>query len=321
MKVFLMKLLLVFLLFYGILFLLQMLVDDKLRNSTSSTYFDWNLLMNGRINAPLVYLGNSRTVAHFDPEIIEKKTSINSYNLGVAGSSLAIEQIRWNTYLAHNKPPKIVIQNIDLYALTDKSIADKNQYLPYYDDAILFEKLQKIDRTVLYEKYIPMSKYRGYILKIKEEFSSSKNKEKSVIKIKGYQKHHSTWNSDFAKMKNEMGAKKKSYSVSELNNQLLVLKKIIDDCNRIHAKLILVWSPQYYELNAFQEPTLNVMKNKMKQIALENKNVIFWDFTKNQLNFDKKYFYNSFHMNDVGVALFCQQFSDSLNLNLKKSIP
>ena len=226
MKVFLTKLLLVFLLFYGMLFLLQILIDRKLQSSNSSTYLDWNLLINGRINAPLVFLGNSRAEAHFDPEIIEKNTGINSYNLGVAGSSLAIEQIRWNTYLAHNEPPKIVIQNVDLYALTDKPIVDKNQYLPYYDDAILFEKLQEIDKTVLYEKYIPMSKYRGYIVKLYEEFFSSKNGGKSVIKIKGYQRHHSTCNSDFAKMKSEMGAIKMNYDVSELNNQLLVLKKM-----------------------------------------------------------------------------------------------
>ncbi|MBK8600077.1 MAG: hypothetical protein IPN80_05515 [Flavobacterium sp.] len=321
MKVFLIKLLLVFLLFYGMLFLFQTFIDSKLQNSTSSTYLDWNLLMNGKINAPLVFLGNSRTEAHFDPEIIEKNTGIKSYNLGVAGSSLAIEQIRWNSYLVQNKPPKIVVQNIDLYALTDKPIAEKNQYLPYYHNAVLFHELQKIDNSVLYEKYVPMSKYRGYIVKLYEELSGSKSGKTPVIKKKGYQKHHSTWNSDFAKMKKEIGGKREKYSVSELNNQLSLLKKIIADCNRIHAKLILVWAPQYFELNAFQEPTLREMKNKMKQIALENKNVVFWDFTNNPLNFDKKYFYNSFHMNDVGVAQFCQQFSDSLNLNLKKPIP
>ena len=129
-----------------------------------------------------------------------------------------------------------------------------------------------------------------------------------TFKKKDYQKHHSRWNSDVAKMKKEIGGKREKYSVIELNNQLSLLKKIIADCNRIHAKLILVWAPQYFELNAFQEPTLREMKNKMKQIALENKNVVFWDFTNNPLNFDKKYFYNSFHMNDVGVAQFCQQF-------------
>jgi hypothetical protein len=234
---------------------------------------------------------------------------------------LSIERIRWNTYLAQNKPPKIVVQNIDLYALTDKPIAEKNQYLPYYHNAVLFQELQKIDSTVLYEKYIPMSKYRGYLVKLYEELSSSKSKKTLIIKKKGYQKHHSTWNSDFAKMKKEMAGKKKTYSVSQLNNQLIALKTIIADCKRIQAKLILVWTPQYFELNAFQEPTLKEMKKRMKQIALENKNVIFWDFTNSPLNYDKKYFYNSFHMNDVGVALFCKQFSDSINLDLKKPIP
>jgi hypothetical protein len=118
-----------------------------------------------------------------------------------------------------------------------------------------------------------------------------------------------------------MGEKKPIYDADEIESQLKVLSKTIADCEKIDATLILVWSPQYFELNAFQEPTLTTMKKKIRQIALKNKNVLFWDFTTMELNRDKTYFYNSFHMNNIGVAIFCQQFSDSLNVSVKKSIP
>lgn len=318
---FLKRLLLVFLFCYGILFLLQIFIDFKIKNTDSGTYKEWNLLLNGKINTPMIFLGNSRTEVHFDTEIIKEKTGIQSYNLGYSGSCLAVDQIRWKSYLAHNKPPKIVVQNIDLSALTNKAIVDKYQYLPYYDDPTLFEELRKIDHNALYEKYIPMSKYRGYIDKLYEELVSKKHSRKTTTKIRGYVPHHSKWNSDFSKMKKELGGKKPIYSADGIESQLKVLSKTIADCERIDATLILVWSPQYFELNAFQEPTLTRMKKKIRQIALKNKNVLFWDFTTMELNRDKTYFYNSFHMNNIGVALFCKQFSDSLNVNVKKSIP
>ncbi len=321
MRQFLIKMLAVFIVFYIALLLLQSYIDNRLQNSKNPFYYDWNLLMKGKINAPMIFKGNSRTEVHYDTQIIEKNTGISSYNLGIAGTSLAIEQIRWKSYLAHNKSPKIVVQNIDLYALSNKPIAYKNQYLPYYSDSVFFEELKKIDTTVLYEKYIPMSKYRGSIALLSEEFGIARNTNKITQKTKGYLKHSAKWNFNLANMKKSIQKNNNRFKTSEIEFQLQVLQNIIKDCRAINATLILVWAPQYYELSAIQEPTLHKIKNQIRQIALENKNVLFWDFTKDYITKDKKYFYNSFHMNDVGVAIFCRQFSDSLNVFQKKSIP
>ncbi|WP_309641223.1 hypothetical protein [Flavobacterium sp.] len=309
---------LVFILFYGLLWAMEKFVDYRLQNSNSIIYNDWNLLMKGKINTPMVFLGNSRTEAHFDTEIIEKNTGISSYNLGVAGASLTVEQLRWKSYLAHNKPPKIVVQNIDLYALTNKPLADKKQYLPYYNEPTIYDKLKKIDPTVVYEKYIPMSKYRGFEFQVIKAFGFP-NVEKGK-KVKGYNKHCETWNHDFIYLKKSLHGKKIKYSKAELALQLNALQNIIRDCNKLKSKLILVWMPQYNELSDLQEPTLSQMKKQMKKIAQQNKNVVFWDFSTQPFNHDKQFFYNSFHMNDVGVAVFCKQFSDSLNVYLKQPI-
>lgn len=316
---FLKRFFLVVLLFYGLLLLLQTYIDYQLRKSTSNTYYDWNLLMNGKMNASIIILGNSRAQAHFDTRLIEKNTGVSTYNLGTSGASLAIDQIRMKTYLSHNNPPKIVIQNIDLYALTDKPIAEKNQYLPYFDDPVLFDELQKIDRNVVLEKYIPMSKYRNYVCNLYEELICAKNKTNS--KYKGYHPHPNAWNNDFLKMKKEMGSKKQFFPKNKIDHQLRVLQEDIRTCKEIDATLILVWCPQYFELNYYQQPTLQMMKNKMRQIALDNKHVLFWDYTENQLNFEKKYFYNSFHMNTTGATIFSQEFSNSLHNFIEKTTP
>ena len=49
----------VFVVFYIALFLLQSYIDNRLQNSKNPFYYDWNLLMKGEINAPMIFKGNS----------------------------------------------------------------------------------------------------------------------------------------------------------------------------------------------------------------------------------------------------------------------
>lgn len=319
MKTFLIKLGLVVLLFYSLLFILQSIVDAGLRNSSDTIYADWSLLFKGAINAPMVFLGNSRTEAHFDTNLITNNTHIPSYNLGVAGASMTIELLRWKSYLAHNKPPKIVVQNVDLFALTSKPIPNKEQFLPYYNEPEIRQQLALLDKTVSLETWIPMSKYRGYEYEVLKGLGFTfKNKKR---KIRGYNSHKESWNNDFENFKKALNGKKIKFPKREFEVEFAALQKIITDCHNNNAKLILVWAPQYDELSTIQEPTLTEIKNRIAQLAQQHKNIVFWDFSTQNLNQDKHYFYNSFHLNSQGAAVFCRQFSDSLNVYLKKTIP
>lgn len=313
MKRFLFRFFVLLIVFYGVLFLMETYVDHQLQKTNNLVYRDWNLLFKGQINASIIFLGNSRTEAHFDPIFIEKLSGIPGYNLGLAGASLSIEQLRWKSYLAHNKAPKIVVQNIDLYSLSKKEIPDKSQFLPYYNQPEIFQNLKKIDNSIWLEKFVPMSKYRGYeSLVFKTFFGAS---EHSKQKRKGYKVHREFWNQDFAKMKANLHGKKIKYYPNEINQQFKELESIAKDCQQIKAKLILVWAPQYFELTQLQQPTFLLVKKRIRAFAERNKETVtFLDFTESSMNNQKKYFYNSFHMNQTGAEEFCRQFCDSLNL-------
>ena len=320
MKSFLIKSFQLFIIFYGMLFLLQCMVDHGLKNTYDKDFTDWNRLFNGKINVPMVFLGSSRAEAHFDPNIIEKKTGIPCYNLGVSGASFVFQQLRWKSYLAHNAMPRIVVQSIDLYALAGgESLPQKQQYLPYYDEPALFDRLKIIDKTVLIEKWVPMSKYRGYEGEIIKGLNAYWGKSYTGPKVKGYHLHAEAWNHDFDNFKKSLGGKKIDYSKSNFSKGFAMLQELIKDCEKHNAKLILVWTPSYFELNKLQEPMLTKIKNAIATIARNKNNMVFWDFTNDYLNTDKKYFYNSYHLNNKGVAIFCDQFSDSLNVYLRKT--
>lgn len=318
MKKFLVRFTALFIVFYGALFLLEYYIDNQLQKSKNILYHDWNMLFHGQINEPMIFIGNSRTEAHFDPVLIEKLCAIPGYNLGLPGASLSAEQLLWKSYLANNKNPKIVVQNIDLYSLSKKEIPDKSQFLPYYNKPEMFQNLQKIDSTVGLEKLIPMSKYRGYeSLVFKTLFN---NLDQSKQKNKGYNAHIETWNQDFAKMKKSLHGAKIKYSQNEIDQQFKELELITEDCSIIKAKLILVWAPQYFELTQLQQPTFLQVKKRIKAFTQKNKEiVVFLDFSESSMSNHKKYFYNSFHMNKTGSEEFCRQFSDSLN-KLKSKI-
>ncbi|NHM06567.1 hypothetical protein G4D82_04990 [Flavobacterium sp. CYK-4] len=304
---------------YGLLWALQLYVDYRLSNSNHADYSQWNTLMQGKVNARMVFLGNSRTEAHFDPVCIEKNTGISGHNLGLSGLSMSEEQIIWKSYLAHNQPAKIVVQNVDLYALTKKPLAHKALYLPYYNDKVLLKELKKSDATVAYEQWIPMSKYRGFETDVLRALGILGIKK--TTKIKGHLQHKENWNNDFSLFKAALQGKKINYSTTEIAHELAALKEIIADCHQLQSQLILVWAPQYDELTALQEPTFSEVKKQIKQLAQENPNVVFWDFSTQSFTKEKTNFYNSFHMNHLGVAVFYKQFSDSLNVHLKKPIP
>ena len=303
---------------YGTLFLLQYLVDSGLQKTFDNDYGDWNSLLEGKIKDPMVFLGSSRADCHFDPILIQQKTGIPSYNLGFPAASLRFQRIKWKSYLEHNNP-KIVIQNIDLHALWDKNGPDKKSYLPYYNDTVLFDELEKTDHTVSIEKWIPMSKYRGFEEVMLKGIRSAFGKKFSRDKIKGYHRHEQSWNSDFEIFKKANNGKP-DYSDYDFASGITELKELINDCKQRKAKLILVWTPAYYELNELQEPYFSKMKAEISTLAQQN-NIPFWDFSNGVVSRDKKYFYNAFHMNNKGVAHFCSQFSDSLNVYLKNPIP
>lgn len=303
------KLLVVVLSCYGLLLVLQLIVDAGLRKS-SGDYTDMNRIFEGKIKDRLVIFGNSRAQAHFDPLGIEKQTGISAYNLGTPGVNLDFERVKWRSFLAHNRP-EIVVQNVDVLALSDKNIADKKPFLPYYSQPEMLDLLCQHDAAASIEKWIPMSKYRGFEPLVLQGIGGWFKKGKAYGKSKGYQKHTQSWNGDFERFIKELHGKNVDYSTTQFRVGFERLQQEIDDCKERNILLILVWTPQYRGLSKLQEPTFSRIKRQVAAMAGKN-GVAFWDFSNNSITDDQHYFYNSFHMNVNGVEVFTRQFADSL---------
>src|SRR5262249_43897425 len=62
------------------------LITSGLRRINTSSFGVWNRIVDGTINAEIVISGSSRALTHYDPRIIEERTGLRAFNIGLNGS-------------------------------------------------------------------------------------------------------------------------------------------------------------------------------------------------------------------------------------------
>src|SRR2546429_9167293 len=100
----------------------------------------WNKVIRGEVNAEVIVCGSSRALVHYDPAMIAAETGRSAFNLGRNGTAPDLQLSFLKTYLAHNRAPVCILQNIDSYCLgTTKQIFDPSQYIPYLNEPALYK--------------------------------------------------------------------------------------------------------------------------------------------------------------------------------------
>ncbi len=314
MREFLIKSIKFFIFCYIFLWVLQGLVDYGLRKTDVGFYKEYNAIYNGTINADLVVIGSSRAWRHFDPEILETKTDLLSYNLGGSKLTFDIQKIKLNGYLSNNKSPKVAIINVDINSLANtKELYDKDQYLPYYtrENYSLFKTF---DTQITMEYFMPMYKYRGYYNQVVEGVLSAligyKPERENIIK--GYAPRNLEWDEAAGRILKNEGPKRLAF-----NAEKLMLNTAICDHLDVFAKedavVFIVWSPEHQLRLDMEEPALSKIRSYYKDLAQSREDVFFIDFTRHPIVKDKSYFYDSYHLNEQGATLFSGWVSDSIN--------
>ena len=66
----------------------------------------------------------------------------------------------------------------------------------------------------------------------------------------------------------------------------------------------------YYELQQLI-PEKDSVDTILKNLAVQN-NVQFWNYSNDTLSYDKKYFYNSMHLNTKGAEIFSKTLAKNI---------
>ena len=286
------------------LYALAYVVDAGLRKSRNVYFANWNDLYNSKINADLLIMGSSRAEFQISPKIIDSVLVLNSYNLGLSAWHFDMQYARFRMYLQHNKKPKYIIQNVDVYGFSKRQdVADSPQFLPYIQDTILQNVTHKHKGEFdIYQQNIPLFKYKTESKLAVEGFLGFigfSDLYDTTTKYKGYRGNNYAWNKDFETFKKRYPKGAKYKFDKEVKRQF---EEYLAFCQRENIKVILVYAPEYFEVQPYyknKSELINLCEESVKKY-----NCQFLDYSKNSLCYNRDYFYNSQHLNRRGAELF-----------------
>ena len=275
----------------------------KSNSHAHGEYSTWNAITDGKLNADILIHGSSRAWVHFDPKIIEDSLKHSVYNLGMDGHTFHLQYMRHLMALRHNPKPKLIIHSVDIGTLTKGNLHNSDQFLPFMLwDKTYYDNMSKYDGYSYFDYKVPLIRYYGKLEAIKTAIKMiAPSKNNKVQRVRGYQGQNTSWNNDFDEAKKNM---KKYVAVTD-SLTLNLFDNYLRECKVQNIKVILVYSPYYIEGQQFienQKQVINIFKILAKKYDFS-----FFDFTTDEICFDKKYFYNASHLNRTGAELFSRK--------------
>jgi hypothetical protein len=224
---------------------LDYVITSGLRQTEEYQFQTYDAILDGRAEADLLIMGNSRGFSHFDPRILETELNIDCFNISIGGYPFNIQyHLRYKPYRQFNAPPKIIVQNVDFWTLdTIKSIKhghESEQFFLLTYHQRMREKLRQ-NGYGLTDAYFPLWRYHGYQQVIKQgllEFFGIKHYDNRPS-YKGYYPEHGSI---------DPGAIEAMAPVSgNLDPQTFTLmEQFLGECRRENIQVVLVNSPVYY---------------------------------------------------------------------------
>lgn len=307
MKKYLLKIALLLLIMVIGAFILDFMISRGLREMEDYRYQSWNDIYENRINADIIVNGNSRALSHFIPEIIDSCFQTNTYNLGIGGYPFSVQNMKYQFFLEHNKPPKVILQNVDFVTLNQQEIIghEREQIFPFVFDDYLQKELPNYGISTV-DVHIPLIRYFGYQMVIKNgliEFLHLKH-YKSNPSINGFYLEKGSWNSTELDKLQKIKFNPDSMTASLFENYL-------KDCSDNHIQVFLVNSPVFYRAtNKLVDKAK--MNNYYKTLAAKFGHV-YLDYTNHPICNDSTNFVVAVHLNEEGAKKFTKVLVNDLD--------
>ena len=268
----------------------------------------WNDILDKEINDEVLIYGSSRAWRHFDPEVIEQETGMQAYNFGVDGHAFDIQHLRHELYLKYNKAPKVIIYSVDVNTLgMQKGLYNDEQFLPFfYSDSLFNAYTKKYTNFSSTEYHIPLTRYSGRKKALTYFIKETIHWPQSKMRTKGFKASDETWNTDYEKARKN----KTSYHKDIDQNMVKRFDSFLKEAHSKHISVILMYTPEHLlgqSLIENREAIISVFDS----LAKANK-IPFIDYSKDTMNTNKDYFYNSLHLNAKGVKAFNTLYLEDL---------
>lgn len=256
----------------------------------------WERILGDSIDANVFIIGSSRAMSHYNPSIIDSITGLNSYNFGLDGKTIESDIMLYNILKKHiTDYPKYVIWDIFFGSFSFASKFGDQQYTPYLFNQEIWESINNENvHFTLVDKYIPLLRYwRKKVFPIYNGFHNAQ---------KGYSNLNERWSPEeiLEAIKNPL-----EYPIEQ--KLALRFKQTIRDLKANETKVILVFSPFYYE-GLVGAANISSIIDSIQLYANELQCPLYI-FTNDPICYDTSYFYNAWHMNEKGATIFSKKIA------------
>jgi len=274
----------------------------------------WNDIYNKNIDADIAIYGSSRAWVHISPKIIEDSLNLKAYNFGIDGHNFWLQYLRNKEYLKYNKAPKVIILSVDVFSFAKrKDLYELNQFKPYMLwNGDINKFTSSYDGFNFEDYYLPLIRYYGSMRGSGSVIKPSSNE--SLYRNKGYKGMERKWNNDLAKAKLE----KKYFSINIDSDTVSLFNQFLLECKSNEITVILVYTPEYIDGQ-------NFVKNREKIIKIYNDfsnkyDLLFLDYSDDNLCMQKEYFYNASHLNKKGSEIFTSKLAQDLKARTHNNV-
>lgn len=286
-------------------FVLDTILSSRLRQNHNRIFANWNQIYNDTTDYDLVINGSSRAWVQYNPLIIDSTLHINSYNLGIDGSPINRQIIKYQKYCDLHKTPKYLIQNIDLGTMAIRHGYEREQFFPYFFyDRDLIKDFDRYENFSFMEKNFPCYRYLGYKDVITEAiFHDNKYHYFDFIK-KGYKGQDRKW--DGFQL-----AKQDKVECACDTNAIKIFEDFLNKVTLEGTKVIFVYAPVYHKVRA-KMINENQMYEMYDTIA-HRFNIPILDYNDIPICYDTTYFYNGTHLNKIGAEMFTTKLAHDID--------
>lgn len=294
--------------FFTLAIIADVMISQGLRLTERGHFSTMNALMNKKMDADMVILGNSRAVGCYNPYILDSILHIDSRNLGVSAQPFGVSYLRWQLYKRNNKKPKLILVNIDFRDLRMVSDGyEKEQYYPYMTDSLVKPYLDLYGFSWA-EKYIPMYRYRGdyKLMTIALGELLHLHHDQKGHYYKGYANENLAWDGQNL---NEMLKKGKIRGQCE-PEAVALLERFLQETQQDSIPVIFVYAPLH---NRLKENLKEKKTRKAYQDLSQRYAIPLLDFSTMDISSDTSYFMNGHHVNQKGAEIFSTALAHSID--------
>ena len=286
---------------------LDVMISHGLTETDGYPHQVWREMQSGNYSADVVIMGTSRALEHYDPQVIDSITGVQSYNLGIGGYGINVQLMKYHYYCYYNLNPQYVIYDVDqlLFSINQAPhMHQSEQFLPLFYDITVRDDLMRIGYSWI-DAYIPMVRYWGYQI----------HSKRGLLECVGL-KHYC----DYPSYKGHM-PDPDPWDVSRLHysnrisphvddEAMIMFEEFVRECSEKGIKLIFVTSPVYYRY-VESSPDWNKQITWFDSLA-QMYNIPRLNYIEHPICHDSTMFNAGVHLTPMGTKTWSERLSKDL---------